>query len=82
MSIYLVILSWTPLAAMAFWSGLILRQLVEWALTRTQCRQPLLGGSLAAASAVIFRQVNRLIALTTGNNFKYRRGIDVANGVK
>ena len=50
-SIYLVILSWTPLVAMAFIGGLILCQLIEWALAHTRCRQMLLGVSLAVVSA-------------------------------
>jgi len=47
----LAILSWTPLVAMAFIGGLILRQLIVWALIHARSRQMALGVSLAAVAA-------------------------------
>jgi hypothetical protein len=54
--IYVAIFSWTPFIAMAFIGGLILSQLIEWALTRIRCRNQFLaiGMSIIAAALAVY----------------------------
>jgi tetratricopeptide (TPR) repeat protein len=52
-SIYVVIFIWAVTVALAFAGGLLLSRIIEGALTRARIRQRLLGGSLAAISALI-----------------------------
>lgn len=50
-SIFLVILSWIPLVFGIYIAGLILNNLLEWALSRSRVRSLLLGMSLSIGSA-------------------------------
>lgn len=52
-SIFLVILIWAPLVAMSFVAGLLLSQLIEGTLARTQTRQGALGISLGIIAAFL-----------------------------
>jgi tetratricopeptide (TPR) repeat protein len=51
--IYVVILSWAPFVAMAFIGGLILFQLIEWALARIKCRRLSIAISIGIVTAVL-----------------------------
>ncbi len=59
LSIYLIIVSWAPLVAGMFVGGLLLSQLVEWALVRFRCRNLALaiGVSTVAAALALYSLV-------------------------
>jgi len=52
-SIYVAILSWVPFIAMAFIGGLVLFQLIEWALARIRCRKQFLAISISIIATVL-----------------------------
>lgn len=51
--IYVAILSWAPFIAMAFIGGLVLFQLIEWALARIRCRKQFLAIGISIIAAVL-----------------------------
>lgn len=52
-SILLVILSWIPMVALAYGGGLVLFQVIAWALAEICCRRVALAAGLAVAAALL-----------------------------